>query len=204
MKNSIFITLEGIDGSGKSTQAQFLKRYFELEGFEVVLTKEPGGTALGEKIRNILLTEEMNAVSEFLLFASDRKEHVRKLIIPSLKKGRIVISDRFADSSLAYQGYGRGVSLEFINSVHNTILDNLKPDITFLLDALPEVGMNRIHKTDRIERTGIEFLDRVRSGYMKMSKSDERFFVVDGTQNRKKVRQDIIKFVQHWRKNNEE
>ncbi len=203
MKKGIFITFEGIDGSGKSTQARFLKNYFNNKGLKAILTKEPGGTKLGEKIRNILLTENMNPVSEFLLFASDRKEHIEKIILPSLKKGKIVISDRFTDSSLAYQGYGRGVPLEFIKFVHNAILYNLEPDITFLIDVPPEIGLNRIPETDRIERAGLEFLHKIREGYLKMAKSDKRFFVINGAENKKLVWQNIMKFIEYWRKNNE-
>jgi dTMP kinase len=183
MDKGIFITVEGIDGSGKTTQALKIKEFFELKGRTVIFTKEPGGTKLGKKIREILLNDEMNPVSEFLLFASDRKEHVDNLIVPELKKGHVVISDRFHDSSVAYQGFGRGVSLDFINFVHSNILGNIVPDLTLIFDVLPEVGLHRLSSRDRIERAGIDFLRRVRRGYLEMAKTSNRFAVVDANRN---------------------
>ena len=199
MRKGILITMEGIDGSGKTTQARFLKNYFEKKGFNAVFTKEPGGTLLGKRVREILLTEEMNPVSEFLLFASDRREHVEKVILPALNAGNIIISDRFHDSSVAYQGYGRGVSLDFINYVHRKILGNLLPDITFIVDVPPVIGLGRLGKTDRIERSGINFLKKVREGYLEMASKERRFFVVDGTKEKETVHKEIIKVVQNWR-----
>ena len=199
MRKGIFITMEGIDGSGKTTQARLLRNYFEKKGFNSVFTKEPGGTILGKRVREILLTEEMNPVSEFLLFASDRREHVEKVILPSLNAGNITISDRFHDSSVAYQGYGRGVSLDFINYVHKKILGNLLPDITFIVDVPPFIGLGRLGKTDRIEQSGINFLKKVREGYLEMAGKERRFFVVDGTKEKETVHKEIIKVVQNWR-----
>ena len=203
INNGIFVTIEGIDGSGKTTQARFLKEYFENEGLDVVFTKEPGGTLLGKRIRKILLTEEMNPTSEFLLFASDRREHIQKLILPSLKAGKVVISDRFHDSSVAYQGYGRGVSLDFINYVHGEILGNLLPDITILVDVLPQIGLSRLRDIDRIEGAGLKFQEKVRNGYLKLAKQNQRFFIVNGTGTKKKVRDEIIRIVRDWRDNYE-
>ncbi len=203
MNNGIFVTIEGIDGSGKTTQARFLKEYFEDEGLDVVFTKEPGGTLLGKRIRKILLTEEMNPTSEFLLFASDRREHIQKLILPSLKAGKVVISDRFHDSSVAYQGYGRGVSLDFINCVHREILGSLLPDITILVDVFPQVGLSRLRDIDRIERAGLKFQEKVRNGYLKLAKQNQRFFIVDGIGTKENVRDEIIRIVRDWRDNYE-
>ena len=191
----LFITFEGIDGSGKSTQAILLKNRFSQMHYPVVLTKEPGGTALGEKIRKILLNEDMNPLSEFLLFASDRREHIEKVIRPSLLDGKIVISDRFTDSSLVYQGFGRGVSLNFIKQVHQYILEGLKPDLTFVIDVPIAVGIERIHKKDRIEKEGIDFLKRIRKGYIEISKLDERFVMVNGTDAPEKLNDFIWKVV---------
>ena len=191
----LFITFEGIDGSGKTTQAILLKNRFSKMHYPVVLTKEPGGTALGEKIRKILLNEDMNPLSEFLLFASDRREHIEKVIRPSLLDGKIVISDRFTDSSLVYQGFGRGVSLNFIKQVHQYILEGLKPDLTFVIDVPIAVGIERIHKKDRIEKEGIDFLKRIRKGYIEISKSDERFVMVNGTDAPEKLNDFIWKVV---------
>jgi len=198
----LFITFEGTDGCGKSTQAMFLKKRFRQINYSVTLTKEPGDTPLGKRIRKILLSEDMNPVSEFLLFASDRKEHVKKVIMPSLSEGKVVISDRFADSSVAYQGFGRGVSIDFINFVHQQILMGVKPDLTFVIDIPPEIGIERLHKKDRIERGGIDFLRRVREGYLKLSKYEERFIVVDGTGAPEKIGEFVWETVTRWRSKN--
>ena len=200
----LFITFEGIDGSGKSTQATLLKNRLSQMHYPVVFTKEPGGTALGGKIRKILLNEDMNPVSEFLLFASDRREHIEKVIRPSLLNGKIVISDRFTDSSLVYQGFGRGVSLNFIRQVHQYILKGLKPDLTFIIDVPPEVGIERIHKKDRIEREGIDFLRRIRKGYIEISESDERFVIVNGTGTPEKLNDFIWKVTLRRLRNGQE
>lgn len=177
----MFITIEGIDGCGKSTQASILKEKIAIRcGVGVVLTGEPGGTTVGSIVREVLLNKDMDNVTEFLLFAADRNEHIKSLIRPSINNGIIVISDRFLDSSVAYQGFGRGVSLDFINYVHSFIAEELKPDLTFIVDVEPEVGLRRIKKTDRIENGGLEFLRRVREGYIELSKRDRRFVVIKG------------------------
>ena len=192
MKKGIFITLEGIDGCGKTTQAKALKSFLEEKGFEVLLTREPGGSSIGPEIRNILLNKDMNPVSEFLLFASDRKEHVKGLIKPALNEGKVVISDRFCDSSLAYQGYGRGVSQDFINYVHNFILEGLLPDITLLFDVSPEVGLKRIRVSDRIEREGLKFLEKVRKGYLEIAEKEERFVIINGERRMEEVEKEML------------
>ncbi|RLD17952.1 MAG: dTMP kinase [Caldiserica bacterium] len=194
----LFITFEGIDGSGKSTQAMLLKDRFNQLNRPVVFTKEPGGTPLGKKIREILLNDNMNPVSEFLLFAADRKEHAKKIIVPSLSNGKIVISDRFADSSVAYQGFGRGVPIDFINFVHQNILSGLKPDLTFIVDISPEIGLRRLAEKDRIERGGINFLRKVREGYLELAGQDKRFVVIDGTVASEKVANSIWEFISRW------
>jgi dTMP kinase len=177
----MFITIEGIDGCGKSTQALILKEKIAIRcGVGVVLTGEPGGTTVGSIVREVLLNKDMDNVTEFLLFAADRNEHIKSLIRPSINNGIIVISDRFLDSSVAYQGFGRGVSFDFINYVHSFITQGLKPDLTFIVDLEPEVGLRRLKKTDRIENGGLEFLRRVREGYIELSKRDRRFVVIKG------------------------
>ncbi len=193
MRKGIFITLEGIDGCGKTTQARALRSFFERKGYSVILTREPGGSSIGPQVREILLHRDMNAVSEFLLFAADRKQHVDGLIKPALSKGKIVISDRFCDSSLAYQGYGRGVSIEFINRVHEFILNGLLPDITLLFDVSPEVGMKRIRVSDRIEREGIQFLEKVRKGYLEIAKKEKRFVIINGEKAENEVEKEMLK-----------
>ncbi len=193
MKRGIFVTLEGIDGCGKSTQALILKKFFEEKGFEVLLTREPGGSNIGPSVRKILFNEEMNPVSEFLLFAADRKQHVDTVIRPALKAGKVVISDRFLDSSVAYQGYGRGVSLDFISHVHAFILNGTLPDLTVLFDVPPETGLGRIDISDRIERAGIEFLAAVRKGYLEIAKKEKRFVIINGEASKEEVAKEMIK-----------
>jgi len=197
MSRGIFITVEGIDGSGKTTQALRIKEFFESKGRKVIFTKEPGGTKLGKRIREILLHDDMNPVSEFLLFASDRMEHVQNLIAPSLKSGYVVISDRFHDSSVAYQGFGRGVSLDFIEYVHSKVLCGVVPDLTFIFDLAPSNGLGRLHSRDRIERAGIGFLTRVRKGYLSIAKTSKRFVVIDASRDKeivwKEVEKEILK-----------
>ena len=193
MGKGIFITVEGIDGSGKTTQALKIKKFFESKDKKVIFTKEPGGTKLGMRIREILLNENMNPMSEFLLFASDRKEHVENLILPSLKSGYVVISDRFHDSSVAYQGFGRGVSLDFIEYVHNKVLGGVLPDLTFIFDLPPSRGLKRLHSKDRIERAGIEFLTRVRNGYLSIAKTSDRFVVINANRDKEIVWKDVEK-----------
>jgi len=183
----MFLTIEGIDGCGKSTQAQKLMQKLLKEGKSVVLTKEPGGTALGAYIRNLLLNKDMEPVTEFLLFAADRKEHIEKIIKPYLWQGIIVISDRFLDSSVAYQGYGRGVKNDFITCVHNFITEGLKPDITFIIDIAPEVGLKRLKRFDRIENGGIALLAKVREGYLEIAREEKRFVVIKGEGNEEEI-----------------
>jgi len=176
----MFITFEGIDGAGKSTQASLLKKELEHLKYKVFLTREPGGSKTGEKIREILVTDNLDPISEFLLFASDRRMHVHDVIKPKLQEGFIVISDRFIDSSVAYQGYGRGVSIDFINDVHNFILEGVVPDLTFLIDITPATSFARLKDIDRIEKMGVEFLKIVREGYLTLAEKEKRFIVIDG------------------------
>ncbi len=186
----MFITFEGIDGCGKSTQA---KRLAERIGkdFSVLLTWEPGYTHIGETIRSILLNKDMDIRTEFLLFASDRNEHFQKVIMPNIKKDVIVVSDRFADSSVAYQGYGRGLDIDFINYVHNSITNGKKPDVTFLIDVSPEAGIARLKKFDRIEQEGIIFLQKVREGYLKIASQDARYEVINGEKTVDEIGEEI-------------
>lgn len=198
----MFISFEGIDGCGKSTQANLLFERIRATGTEVMLTREPGGeTEVGDSIRNILLhkEQEMDATTEFLLFASDRNEHFKKVIRTNLEKGVIVISDRFADSSVAYQGYGRGLDLNFIDQVHNYITNGKKPDITFIVDVKPESGLKRLDKLDRIEKIGIEFLKKVREGYLEMARKETRFHIINGERDIKDIHEEVWEIYLVWR-----
>ncbi len=176
-----FLTLEGLDGSGKTTQARLLARFLREKGIRVRLTREPGGGLKG--VRDLLLEgEALSPEAEYLLFSADRAEHVRKVILPALEEGYWVISDRYLDSSLAYQGYGHGLPLPWLLEVARRATSDLKPRLTFLLDLPPEEALGRVATPDRLERTGLEFFRRVREGYLRLAEAEpERFRVVDAT-----------------------
>lgn len=190
MGNGYFITLEGIDGSGKSTQAKLLYEHLQEKGCRVLLTREPGGTNLAEEIRRVILTpgkEEMDPMAEILLYAASRAQHVNNLIKPAIEAGQIVISERFVDSSLAYQGYGLGRDLHLIREINNLAIGDIWPDLTFLLDSAPETSGERLERrlkvngrdSDRIEKRGLSFQDRVRKGFLKLAEEDPRIVMIN-------------------------
>lgn len=198
MKKGLFITVEGTDGCGKSTQIALMSEYLKSKGLGVVLTREPGGTRIGEKIREIILDSEnteMGYIPEMLLYASARAQLISELIKPSVINGKNVICDRFVDSSYVYQGFGRGIDLNFVECVNNIALDGIKPDITFFLDIDPEIALKRrIASTgaDRIEREKIDFHVKVYQGYKKLSiLYPERIRIIDGTKSIEGVFEEI-------------
>ncbi len=188
----LFITFEGGEGCGKSTQAKVLWNKFRQQNIPVVLAHEPGGTPLGNELRRLLKREKTNSISaqaELLLFAASRAQLGNEVILPALKEGRVVICDRFSHSTSAYQGYGRGLDLDLIEMINNWATQNLKPDITILLDTPPEKGLarKRIPK-DRFELEQISFHRRVRQGYLEMAASEpERWLVIDAMLSKRKV-----------------
>lgn len=196
----MFITFEGIDFCGKSTQVELLKNYFINQGREVIVIREPGGTKISEKIREVLLDKknsEMKMETEFLLFSSSRAQLVREIIIPSLKNNVIVISDRFHDSSTAYQGYGRGLDIEKIKIINSFAIADTIPDITFLIDTPVEECIKRKalktqSELDRIELSSVSFYQKVREGYLKIAEQEKRFFIIDGTKEVEKIHKQII------------
>jgi dTMP kinase len=186
----LFLTLEGLDGSGKSTQAKLLAAFLEGRGLPVVLTREPGGGLPG--VRDLLLRGELSPEAEYLLFSADRAEHVRKVILPSLEAGAWVVSDRYLDSSLAYQGFGRGLPLPWLLEVAKEATLGLTPRLTFLLDLPPEEALRRVKDPDRLEREGLAFFQRVREGYLFLAKEEpHRFVVLDATESVEVVAQRI-------------
>jgi len=186
----LFISFEGIEGTGKTIQSKLLFEYLIEKGFQAVLTEEPGGTRIGRTIRDILLSidnTEITPVTELLLYNASRMQHVQEVILPALKKGKVVITDRFSDSTVAYQGFGRGIELHLINTIEQVVTGGLKPDITMLLDLDVTVGLQRnkgINKEDRIELEDIAFHKRVRDGYHALAaKEPERIHVIDASKS---------------------
>ncbi|MHB8063314.1 MAG: dTMP kinase [Ruminiclostridium sp.] len=175
MQNGIFITFEGTDGSGKTTQIMLMEKYMREKGYEVVLSREPGGTKVSELIRDLVLDPENTEIvplTEMILYAASRAQHVAQVIKPAIEAGKIVICDRYVDSSYAYQGGGRGVDLKMIADVNRVAIDGMSPDITFFLDIDPEIAIKRrIDATgaDRIEKEKMDFHRRVYDGYRKMA-----------------------------------
>ena len=178
-----FITFEGADGSGKTTQIEKVKTYLEQRGQKCILTREPGGSDLGNKIREILLhyDGEVDSLCELLLYMADRAQHVKKIIIPALNAGLTVLCDRYTDSSVAYQGYARGLDIERIMELNKIATDGLEPDLTIVFDVETEVAMQRVGEIkDRLEQEGIEFHKKLRNGYLELSKKfPERIKVIN-------------------------
>ena len=191
----IFIAFEGGEGSGKSTQAQLLKEYLVSVGETVVVTREPGGTVLGKQLRKILLDPKTGAISpraEALLYAADRANHVFSLIEPALTRGDIVITDRYLDSSIAYQGAGRILLPSEVARISRWATESLTPTLTFIMDLPAEIGLSRLDSVDRLEQEPLAFHERVRREFLNLANVDpERYFVVDATQSVAAISQQI-------------
>jgi len=183
----ILITFEGVEGSGKSTQAELLGRHLESLGLECVRSREPGGTSIGERIRDILLdprAREMDGLTELFLYLASRNQHVREKVLPELKQGRVVILDRFNDSSVAYQGHGRNLGEKLVSRLNKLATRALRPDLTFVVDVPVGVGRGRKQgsELDRLEREEVEFHERIRHGYLRLARrAPGRVKVLDGT-----------------------
>jgi dTMP kinase len=189
----MFITLEGIEGSGKTTQIARLVEFLEDRGFECVTTRQPGGTLIGEDIRSILLDPANSALeptAELLLYMADRSQHIHDLIRPCLKAGKTVLCDRYYDATVAYQGFARGLSIELIRNLHHLLFDDLKPDVTLLLDLPPQLGLQRAWEQlnsgqrsgqeSRFEAEKVTFHEKVRAGYLELARLEpDRIRVVD-------------------------
>ncbi len=187
----MLITFEGIDGSGKTTQSRKLYEFLRAKGINVSLYREPGGTPLGEELRDILIKRELNERTELLLFESARAQLVLEKLKPDMERGAVVILDRFTDSTLAYQGYGRGLDLELVRRLNEFASFGIKPDITFLLDVEPELAVNRIREKTRFDK--LEFLKRVRDGFLEIARGEpERVVVLDTRRGEEEVFQSIV------------
>lgn len=220
MAKGLFIAIEGPDGCGKSTQIALLKEFLEKRGFDVVLTREPGGTALGEEIRKLLLVGKEKKVSpycELMLFEAARAQHVMEVLEPAISSGKIIIASRYADATRAYQGGGRRLPLEEVRKANELGTRGLWPDLTIILDIDSEEGLRRVKgcgrdalgkdlppgELDRIEAESLDFHRRVREEYLKLALEEkERCKVVDGSQSREEVAREISALVLEKIKNN--
>lgn len=203
--SGLFITLEGTDGSGKTTQINMLSDYFSQRGYRVVCTREPGGTPIGEKIREIIIdknNKEMTNVTEALLYAAARAQLVSQVIEPVLKDGGVVISDRFLDSSLVYQGFARGMGENFIRNINRAAVNSLEPDITFLLKLKPEDSIARKSKQaelDRLEAEKANFHQRVFDGYVSLArKNKDRIKVIDALKSPEDIHTEMLRHIESF------
>ena len=212
MKKGLFITFEGLEGCGKTTQAKMLFDFLIKQKIPSIYTKEPGGTKIGDKIRKILLDQKndgMDYKTEMLLFLASRAENVRLIILPALEEGKVVISDRFYDSTTAYQGYGRGIDLKITKHLNNLVVGKAIPDLTFILDIDPYEGLRRSasfgnSREMRFEEEFINkkiiggkfFLERVRQGYYQLSHEETgRIKIIDANKSKEDIFEEIIKIV---------
>ena len=202
MKKGMFITFEGADGCGKTTQMKLLAEYLEKKGIDVVLTREPGAKGLGEKVREILLNYEgpVSDRCESFLFLADRAQNIDIIVNPAVEEGKIVLCDRHIDSTVAYQGYGRGLDIERINMLNNIATNGRKPDLTFVFDIDIETSMARVGKEkDRMESAGKDFHNRVRQGYLELAKQEpQRIKVIDAAKSIEEIHAEVIKIFEEY------
>ncbi|MBQ8887312.1 MAG: dTMP kinase [Candidatus Gastranaerophilales bacterium] len=199
MKKGLFITFEGADGSGKTTQLNNIKTFLNEKGFDVVVTREPGSLELGQKIRNILLHYDGVVADrcEIFLFLADRAQHVETFIKPAIDEGKIVLCDRHTDSTIAYQGYGREQDIELLKSLNEIAVNGLKPDLTMLFDVSTETAQQRVgNEKDRMESIGIEFHRKVRNGYLELLKENpDRIKLINANNSIETVFEDAKKII---------
>ena len=199
--SGLFITIEGIECVGKSTNAKFISALLNKKNIKTHVTREPGGTALGEKIRKILLFEQNDSISplgELLLLFAAREKHINEVIKPNLEQGKWVISDRFTDASFAYQGFGRGLGFDQVNQLKQIVQNEFEPDLTFLLDAPIDVIKSRrkLNPNDRFESEDRQFFERVRQGYLQLaSVFSDRVKIIDATQSIEQVQAEIQSYL---------
>jgi dTMP kinase len=205
----MFISLEGIEGSGKSTQVPYIEDLLRQHGYQVLVTREPGGTVIGGKIRSILLdpqSRDIHPITELLLYFADRSQHVQERILPSLGVGRVVVCDRYVDATLAYQGVARRLGVDLIRELHRLLLDDLKPDLTLLFDLPPSTGLSRAWRQleggervvgeSRFETETVAFHETVRRGYLSLAAADTaRYRVIDAGATIPEVREQIRQII---------
>ena len=206
MKQGRFVSFEGIEGCGKTTQIAVLSEYLKRRAIPHTITREPGGTAVGEGIRRILLNSEtihLTAASELLLFYASRSQNILEKIQPALDRNEMVICDRFYHASMAYQGYGRGIPLDFINRLTDLVCDRYRPELTILLDIDPAVGLARARARNeararaedegRFEMENLEFYTKIRNGYLDLALRDPRIKVIQADRSVEEIHRDIVK-----------
>ena len=205
MNKGLMLVVDGGNGAGKGTCLQDIEAYLKEQGLDAVMTREPGGTPISEQIRNILLDKsiaDMCDVTELLLFAAARAQHVRQKILPALAAGKVVVSDRFDSATVSFQHYARGLDLDLIKKLNDIAVDGLKPDFTIILDLDPTVGLQRVKARgsdfDRLEQENLQFLERARQGYLEQARQDpEHFAVVDASQSFDEVRRQVLLLVEN-------
>ena len=206
--SGVFITFEGGEGSGKTTQIKKLATYLQDHGIKVVMTKEPGGTEVGKEFRKIVCTgdkDKMDPVSEALVYYADRNEHVKQVVLPAVEQGKWVISDRFADSTTAYQyyGYNKRVAKETLDALYKMTVGDFHPDLTIILDIDPRVGLSRSLERNnssevkeiRFEQRDVEFHDNLRRGFLEIAKTADRYVVLDANKSIDELHKDIVAVV---------
>ena len=199
MQKGLFITFEGADGSGKTTQLNNIKSFLEQKGFDVVITREPGALEIGQKIRNILLHHDGIVADrcEMFLFLADRAQHVETFIKPAIEDGKIVLCDRHTDSTIAYQGYGRGQNITLLKELNEIAVNSIKPDLTLVFDVSTEIAQERVgSEKDRMESAGLEFHRKVRNGYLELQKQEsDRIKLINANNPIEEVFEDTKKIV---------
>jgi dTMP kinase len=203
----LFITFEGIEGCGKTTQIKRLAGRLKDRGIQLISTLEPGGTRIGQDIRKVLLdsrNSHLAPLAELILYAADRAQHIEEVIKPALDQGKWVLCDRFFDATVAYQGAGRGLDMDLIQTLNELVTTGIKPDLTLLLDCPPETGIERAIKRisiigqdgqDRFEREKMDFHRKVRAGYLEISRKEKRFSIINATLSEDEVEEEIFKAV---------
>ena len=197
------IVCDGSNGAGKTTVIKAIEDHLKSKGLEIIVTREPGGTPISEKIREVVLspeTPEMTDITELMLFSAARAQHVKEKIVPAINAGKIVISDRFDAATISFQHYARGLSLDLITQLNNMALDGFKPDINIILDLDPALGMERVNSRgeglDRMEKQKMDFLIKARNGYLQQAKQDPSHFeIIDASQSVEKVKADVLNII---------
>ncbi len=205
----MFISICGVEGAGKTTQIRHIADFLKSTGLKFVMTREPGGTEIGMKIRRILLdpkNHNLTPKAELFLYAADRTQHIEQLILPALNEGKIVVTDRFVDSTTVYQGYARGIDFELVEKINELVLNGLKPDVTILLDISPSVGLarvrdqlqfgERVESESRFEQEELVFHEKIRQGFLTLAqKETNRFHVIDANRDPDEVTKDVIRIL---------